>query len=152
MQKQMVDGIRYERLGDAVYEMTAFDTHEWEAYLDKAWEVENQDKTLYDYIVWDSEIEEQFAKDLDSMESVRFYLKLPNWFKIDTPLGTYNPDWAVSFDGDKKLYFVADSKGSTDVADLRPVEAMKLACGKAHFNQIEDVEFKTVEKAGDLIK
>jgi type III restriction enzyme len=152
MQKQMVDGIRYERLGDAVYEMTAFDTHEWEAYLDKAWEVENQDKTLYDYIVWDSEVEEQFAKDLDSMESVRFYLKLPNWFKIDTPLGTYNPDWAVSFDGDKKLYFVADSKGSTIVADLRPVEAMKLACGKAHFNQIEDVEFKTVEKAGDLIK
>jgi len=151
MEEQMVDGIRYEKIAGEMYEMTSFDTHEWEAYLDNVWEVENQEKTLYDYVVFDSGVEEGFAKDLDSMEDVQFYLKLPSWFTIDTPMGSYNPDWAVSFNRDEKLYFVADSKGSTDRADLRPAELRKLACGKAHFKQIDDVEFEAVEKVSDLL-
>jgi len=68
------------------------------------------DKSIYDHVVIDSQIESKFAKDLDSMEQVKFFLKLPNWFKIETPIGTYNPDWAIVFEEDKKIYFVAETK------------------------------------------
>ena len=66
--------------------------------------------SLYDHVVVDSGIESQFAKDLDSMEQVKFFLKLPSWFKIETPIGTYNPDWAIVFEDDSKIYFVAETK------------------------------------------
>ena len=62
------------------------------------------------------------------------YVKLPGWFKVPTPLGTYNPDWAVLVDinGDERLYFVVETKGSLFIDDLRDNEAAKIACGKDH--------------------
>jgi len=73
-------------------------------------------------------------------EDIEFYFKLPFWFRINTPIGTYNPDWAIVFKGEKKIYFVAETKGAGQ--ELRPSEQMKIDCGKAHFKQFDDVRFK----------
>ena len=76
-------------------------------------------------------------------EQVKFYFKLPNWFKIPTPIGNYNPDWAIVFEGDKKIYFVAETKDTgtsqVDLSKLGGDEQMKIKCGKAHFNEFEIV-------------
>jgi type III restriction enzyme len=74
--------------------------------------LQNANKTIYEnYIPLDSSVESQFAKDCESSENVEFYFKLPNWFKIPTPIGNYNPDWALIFKGERKIYFVAKTKG-----------------------------------------
>ncbi|MBI5634197.1 MAG: DEAD/DEAH box helicase family protein [Nitrospirae bacterium] len=138
----MVDGIKYEKIGDKIYEMKLFEDNELEIYLDHfTFAVNNQDKTIYEnYIPLDSSVENQFAKDCESSEDIEFYFKLPFWFKINTPIGTYNPDWALIFKGEKKIYFVAETKGAGQ--ELRPSEKMKIDCGKEHFKQFDDVRFK----------
>ena len=72
--------------------------------------VTEPDKTIMDHIIYDSGIEEQFARDCENDDQVEFFSKLPDWFKIQTPIGSYNPDWALIFKNDKKLYFVAETK------------------------------------------
>ena len=74
-------------------------------------------KTIYDYVAVDSEVERECTQSLEDNTDVKFYIKLPSWFKIDTPVGKYNPDWAVAFDGDERIYFVAETKGSDDIND-----------------------------------
>ena len=95
-------------------------------------------KSPYEYVVYDSKVESTLSKQFEQSENVSVYAKLPNWFKIDTPLGSYNPDWVVSWkDGDEeKLYFVVESKGSTSEMDLRPKEQSKIECGKRHFKEL----------------
>ena len=146
----MIDGIQYEKIGERVYEMTLFDDADIEIYIDKfTHEVQNTDKTIFEnYIPLDSSVENQFAKDCESSENIEFYFKLPNWFKIPTPIGSYNPDWAVVFKGEKKIYFVAETK--SDNQELRSSEVMKIKCGKAHFAQFEGVVYKQVSKVGEL--
>jgi type III restriction enzyme len=138
----MVDGIKYEKIGDKIYEMKLFEDNELEIYLDQfTFAVKNQDKTIYEnYIPLDSSVENQFAKDCESSENIEFYFKLPFWFRINTPIGTYNPDWAIVKKGEKKIYFVAETKGKEQ--ELRPSEEMKIKCGEAHFEQFDDVKFK----------
>ena len=108
-----------------------------------------------DFIPLDSGIESQFAKDCESSDQIKFYFKLPNWFKIPTPIGTYNPDWAIVFEDDTKIYFVAETKSTgTDHVDVRKLaldEQMKIKCGKAHFNEFENIEYKVVSKVSQLI-
>ena len=87
----------------------------------------------------DSSVENQFARDCESHENIEFFFKLPSLFRINTPIGTYNPDWAVVFTGEKKVYFVAETK--SDGQELRPNEQMKIDCGRAHFKQFENVRF-----------
>lgn len=142
LKKMMVDGIKYEKIAGSFYEMREFENEELQGYLDKLVEVKDQGKTLYDHIVIDSNIESQFAHDLEAREDVKFYFKLPWWFKIDTPIGGYNPDWAVVFEGDKRVYFVAETKGTDNIEELSPAEKMKILCGRKHFEQFVDVEFK----------
>lgn len=143
LKKMMVDGIKYEKIAGETWEMQRFENEELEGYLDKLVEVKKQEKTLYDHIQVDSVgVEGRFVKELESREDVKFYIKLPWWFKIDTPIGSYNPDWAVVFEGDKRVYFVIETKGTTNIEDLSPSEKMKILCGKKHFEQFEDVEFK----------
>jgi type III restriction enzyme len=87
-------------------------------------------------IIYDSAgVEKRFAEDLEANEAVKVYAKLPAWFKVPTPLGSYNPDWAVlvEADGQEKLYFVVETKGSTWWDDLRHVEGAKIKCGEKHF-------------------
>ena len=79
---------------------------------------------------------------------MKCFAKLPAWFKISTPLGSYNPDWAILFDvdGEKKLYFVLETKGNVDVEHLRPIEREKIYCGKAHFRALgEAATFEAID-------
>lgn len=134
-----VDGISYKKLyGEEYYVQEIFDSTELIANLDRnAVPVEH---SIYDYIVYDSTtIEKPFALALDDDPDVKMFFKLPHRFKVDTPIGTYNPDWAVyvEIDGMKKMYFVLETKGSMDLFDLRGSESLKIRCGKAHFKAID---------------
>lgn len=105
--------------------------------------IESQ-KSVFEYVVYDFGIELEFATSLEKSDDVKLYAKLPDWFKIDTPLGTYNPDWAVliEVDGKEKLYFVVETKSTVFTDKLRPSEKAKIACGKEHFKALgNEVEF-----------
>jgi type III restriction enzyme len=134
----MIDGIQYEKIGGKIYEMTLFDDAGFEMYIDNfTHEVQNPDKTIYaNYIPLDSSVESRFAKDCESSENIEFYFKLPHWFRIPTPIGNYNPDWAVVFKGERKIYFIAETK--SEGQELRGSEALKIKCGKAHFEKFKD--------------
>ena len=142
-QEAMVDGISYQKTGES-YDMRLFENHELEAYLyDAAMKsgaiaVEKPNKTIYDYVAVDSEVEYKFMKALEQANNIRFYVKLPGWFTIPTPLGSYNPDWAVVFDGDERVYFVAETKGSNDINDphLSANERGKILAARQHFAEI----------------
>jgi type III restriction enzyme len=139
-----IDGIRYMRLGgEEYYLQEVFDSEELIAYLDKnAIGVEN---SVYDYVIYDSDtVERPFAVALDADPDVRMFFKIPDNFKIETHIGTYNPDWAVYMDKDgaEKLYFVLETKGTVKVGDLRTPEQQKIHCGEAHFAALgSDVSF-----------
>lgn len=139
-QRLAVDGVKYHRTGE-YYDMTLFENGELQTYLyDAAMKsgavaVGDQAKTIYDYVAVDSEVEREFMQSLEDNADVKFYVKLPSWFKIDTPVGKYNPDWAVAFDGDERIYFVAETKGSDDINDnhLSANERGKITAAQAHF-------------------
>ncbi|ECH9276662.1 restriction endonuclease subunit R, partial [Salmonella enterica subsp. enterica] len=96
------------------------------------------EKHIYDYVVTDSKIERAFAKELDTSKEVHIYAKLPRGFYIPTPVGDYNPDWAIVFkEGDvKHIYFIAETKGSLDSMELREVEKAKIECARRHFAKL----------------
>ncbi len=130
----LVDGIRYQRVGDDhYYAQELFEQEELTGYLKNTLETQ---KSVYQHVVYDSAgVEKRFAEDLEANESVKVYAKLPGWFKVPTPLGTYNPDWAVlvEADGQEKLYFIVETKGSNWWDDLRHKEGAKIKCGEKHF-------------------
>ena len=133
----LVDGIKYQRIGnEQYYAQELFEREELTGYL-KNMLVAN--KAVYEYVVYDSiGVERTFAEELEKNEAVKVYAKLPGWFKVPTPLGTYNPDWAVLIekDGTERLYFVVETKGSLFTDDLRDVESGKIKCGEAHFQAL----------------
>lgn len=149
----MIDGIKYEKIGSTTYEMLLFDKNEIETYLDKfTFKVRNSSKTIYDkYMPLDSGVETDFAEECETRDDIEFYFKLPFWFNIDTPIGKYNPDWALVFKNEKKIYFVAETKSTKDLSKLRNEERLKIKCGTAHFSQFEGVEYKYATKVEDLI-
>ena len=137
----LVDGIRYQKTGDAeFYKQELFETEELTGYIKNM--LQGTQKNVYEDVVFDLGTEERFAHDLESEMSVKVYAKLPGWFTVPTPLGGYNPDWAVLIqDGDEeRLYFVVETKGSLFRDDLRRKEAAKIACGRAHFKALESGE------------
>ena len=99
-------------------------------------------KHLYDHIVYDSSNEQEFATELDTNTNVAVYVKLPDGFFISTPVGRYNPDWAIAFyEGTvKHIYFVAETKGSMDSMQLRLIEESKIHCAREHFKAISNGE------------
>lgn len=133
----LVDGIKYQRLGDEhYYAQELFQTEELMGYLKQSLEVT---KGVFERVIYDSAgIEKGFAEELEKNEAVKVYAKLPAWFKVPTPLGSYNPDWAVLIekDGTERLYFVVETKGSLFKDDLRDKEGAKIHCGKQHFKAI----------------
>lgn len=134
MRLMIVDGIKYTKLGDSeYYAQELFDEKELTGYLERNM-IESK-KSVYEYVVYDSDNEKNFAESFERNESVKLYAKLPDWFKISTPLGGYNPDWAVLIekDGEKKLYFVLETKGNIFSETLRPTESGKIECGYKHF-------------------
>jgi len=146
----MIDGIKYEKIGGKLYEMKLFEDNDLEIYIDQfTHRVNAPDKTIYEnYIPLDSSVENQFASDCETSEDIEFYFKLPFWFKIETPIGTYNPDWAIVKKGEKKIYFVAETKSAGQ--ELRGSERMKIKCGKEHFREFEGVKFEQVSKVAEL--
>jgi type III restriction enzyme len=112
-------------------------------------------KSLYDHIVYDSTNEKKFATDLDSSKEVAVYVKLPNGFYINTPIGHYNPDWAIAFhEGTvKHIYFVAETKGSMSSMQLRLIEESKNHCAREHFKAIssENIVYDVVDSYKTLL-
>lgn len=94
------------------------------------------DKSVYEYIVYDSEVEREFARCLDQREDIKLFVKLPGWFEIDTPVGKYNPDWAILKQDDQTLYLVRETKATRDFLQLRTSEADKVRCGQRHFEAL----------------
>lgn len=101
-------------------------------------------KHIYDFLKTDSEIEKEFAKNLEEAVEVVVYAKLPKNFYVSTPIANYNPDWAIVLDKEKvkHIYFIAETKGSDNMGDLRSVEQLKIHCAKEHFKTISGGEVK----------
>ena len=171
LQALLVEGIQYHEINGQRYEMSLLN-EELETYLSSVYPPAKNDtttpidKTLleaqpldehkaalgdaFSCVLSDSTVESQFAHDCTVDERVKFFFKLPKKFKIPTPLGTYNPDWAVVFEGDARIYFVAETKSSTVEDDRRKSENLKIKCGRKHFALSQDVVFKDVTSLSEL--
>ncbi|MCD0497967.1 DEAD/DEAH box helicase family protein [Achromobacter sp. MY14] len=115
---------------------------------------------IYDYVLTDSKVEREFVKELDTANEVVVYAKLPRGFLIPTPVGDYNPDWAISFKEGavKHIYFVAETKGSMSTMDLREIEKTKIKCARKFFDEMsrryapENVKYDVVDSFGKLME
>lgn len=147
MRDMIVDGIKYTKIGnDEYYAQELFENQELTGYLEK--NMVEAKHSVYNYVVYDSQVERGFAEGLDSNEKVQVFAKLPDWFRISTPLGAYNPDWAVLIedDGQNKLYFVVETKGNIEIGALRGNELDRIRCGRKHFEALgEDITFKAAD-------
>lgn len=154
----LVDGIKYQKVGDEhYYALELFQQEELTGYLKNM--LKDATKSVFEHVVYDSgSVERTFAEQLEKNESVKIYAKLPAWFKVPTPLGSYNPDWAVlvEISGEERLYFVVETKGSLFTDDLRDNEAAKVMCGEAHFNALatgpDPARYVKATKIDDLIE
>lgn len=151
---QLVDGIQYERINEW-YEMSQFspEISTWAEYVIPA------AHSMYDHVIFDSEIERQFVQGLEKDDRVKLYLKLPDWFTVPTPVGEYNPDWAIVMEqrdehghptDEDCLYLVRETKPTTDLAKLRPDETRKVRCGERHFNGALGVNYRVSATVKDL--
>ena len=157
---QLVEGIRYEKL-DEWYEMTLFDSEieTWADYIVPSTERNGAGGThIYDGVPFDSEtIEKPFIEALEKRKDVKLYIKLPSWFTVATPIGAYNPDWAIIMEnpdgGDDLLYLVRETKGTLDLDALRPDEKHKILCGRKHFRdtlEMGQTGYRVITEAGQL--
>ena len=156
----LVHGIRYKKI-DEWYEMSQIlDEEEIELFSKYT---QRSTKAPYDLIPCDSDVERQFVTELEGRDDVKLYVKLPAWFTVPTPIGDYNPDWAVVIadeDGKDTLYMVAETKSTTNLDALRPDERRKIYCGAAHFGStqfpiaqdgaLDGIDYKVVTSASEL--
>lgn len=156
-QMALVDGIKYQKLGDQhVYAQELFGKEELTGYLKNM--LMDTRKSIYEHVVYDSMVERDFADALEKNDAIKLYAKLPGWFKVPTPLGSYNPDWAVLVEeeGAQRLYFVVETKSSLFADDLRDKESAKIECGKAHFQALAGDEnparYVVAHSVDDLLK
>ena len=150
--RAVIEHIAYHKM-DQQYEADIFATQELRGRIDI--DAFRSTKSLYDLVVVDSQgVEKRFAKELEQQEMVEVYTKLPRGFYISTPMGKYNPDWAIAFrEGSvKHIYFVVETKGSEDVTQQREVEQNKIECARRHFASISDstVKFDVVSSYSSL--
>ncbi|WP_410497706.1 DEAD/DEAH box helicase family protein [Chitinibacter sp. S2-10] len=172
LQELLVKGIEYHQINGRRYEMNLFDG-EFETYqssiyppvsdalttqvsktLLEAQQLDEQKQALGDAftcVLSESTPESQFAHDCSIDPNVKFFFKLPTKFQIATPLGSYNPDWAVVFEDDARVYFVAETKSSTVMGERRSKENLKIECGRGHFKLMPDVVFKDVKNLDQLV-
>jgi type III restriction enzyme len=152
----LVDGIVYKRIGDHdFYAQELFEKEELTGYVENM--LKGTQKCVFDSVVYDAQSERDFAQEMEDEISVKVYAKLPGWFKVLTPLGTYNPDWAVVIEeaeGDR-LYFVVETKGSLVPGALRATEAGKIECAKEHFKAMPVAtpppQFEVARRLTDLL-
>lgn len=153
-QLALVGDIKYEKIGDEQYfAQELFGDNELIGYVDKM--LENSPKSVMESVLFDSIVEKQFAERLEASDRVKIYTKLPREFTIPTPLGPYNPDWAVvaTTPEGEKLYFIVETKGN--LKDLRNRESAKIHCGGVHVDAIADgdnpARFEAVDKADEFL-
>ena len=171
LQTLMVQGIKYQTINGRHYEMSLFD-EELETYLSSVYPPANDElttpveKTLlqaqpideqkaplgeaFACVISESDTESQFAHDCTVDPRVKFFFKLPRRFKVATPIGTYNPDWAVVLEDDARVYFVAETKSTTIRNSRRPAENLKIDCAREHFGLADSVVFKDVTRLSEL--
>lgn len=137
----IIEHIEYNKLED-VYNTDIFTDAELTDIKTKKY-IETE-KNLFNYLVYDSDVEKKFAEELDSNNDVSVYVKLPKGFYINTPVGKYNPDWAIVFnEGEvKHIYFVAETKGSMSSLQLKSIEQAKIKCAAVHFEKISSGSIK----------
>jgi type III restriction enzyme len=152
LSRLIVNGIQYERISGSIYELRELQKdgeEEKDRFLDQMYKVQNASKTDFDYVVYDSEVEREFAEKLDSREDVKFFMKLPPKFKVSTPVGDYNPDWAIikHVEGEDRIYMIRETKSSLQQAKLRPLELAKIRAARQHFKAIgiDDYEVSAPE-------
>ena len=138
---QINEGLEYVPTGD-VWDLGLFE--DFISYKDKTFE---STRSLYDHVAYDSDGERDFAKSLEDSSRVTLFTKLPATFVVETPLGTYNPDWAIVLKTEEgeKLYLVRETKFVGDLKNLRPSEMQKILCGEKHFQAL-GVDFKVVKE------
>ena len=135
LHRLMIDGIKYEKMsvGETEWSMQLFKEEELKEYFENSLLVKH---SLYDSIVYDSEVERRFAEALDQREEIKLFVKLPAFFKIETPIGTYNPDWAIVKHEDQTIYLVRETKSTKNFEKLRNSEVDKIKCGRKHFEAL----------------
>ena len=150
----MLRGIEYIKIAGQQWEMHRLEDsteQQLERYLDNLYKVNHHNKALFDYVEFQSETEKKFAQELDDDERVKFFVKLPGWFKVDTPVGPYNPDWAIVFEKNSRLYLVRETKSTLDKTKLRQEENDKILCGRKHFAAI-GVDYAVATSMQDVIQ
>lgn len=170
--KLLIAGLKYHKLSDlnldlynSYYSQTLIENDLEHGYSDKDGNSNvatandlgiNQDefskKFLFDALRYDSQVELDFLRDAVTMEKVKLVAKLPTWFKINTPLGKYNPDWAllIDKDGAENIYFIAETKAANFMTNGRETEKIKTECGKLHFIDALGVDYKVVSNARNI--
>lgn len=154
LQEFLINGIKYIELND-FWKMELFGNLDaYEEYVIP----DNKEKTIYDGTIWDSEGERDFAKALEESDKVKLFIKLPPWFLVETPIGEYNPDWAIVLEErdlqgkiKEKLYLIRETKFVENLENLRPSEKQKIKCAEEHFKTI-DVDFGTVKNFQEIVQ
>jgi len=158
----LIDGVQYLEVDDAAdgghrYEMSLFqDLTGYETEGGGPPGLLPIEKSIYDHVIYDSKVERDFAQALEAMDEVKLFVKLPDWFTVPTPIGDYNPDWAVVFsvqdefgETREKLYLVRETKGTVDAEERRGTENMKIDCARRHFETIE-VDYEDITTADEF--
>lgn len=151
--ENLTDGIKYEKSNEYYEQDFIFNDEGLYGYKDRNVIEANSDRSLYDHTIYDSDIEKNFAIEADNDDDVVLYAKLPSRFKIDTPIGDYNPDWVLvlNTDNGEKLYFVAETKGTENINDLKGTEKKKILCGRKHFEVIDTgIKYEVVKELKGL--
>lgn len=148
LHKLMIDGIKYEKLsvGQTEWSMQLFRDDELKDYFEQCIGAE---KSVFDRVIYDSEVERKFAEELDKREDIKLFVKLPGWFKVETPIGEYNPDWAIVKHEDSTIYLVRETKSTKNFEKLRNSESDKIRCGRRHFEAI-GADFDVVTSTKDI--
>lgn len=151
--ENLTDGIKYEKIDEYYEQDLIFNDDGLYGYKNRNVIEAPSEKNIYDHVIYDSDIERHFAEDAEVDDDVILYAKLPAAFKIDTPIGNYNPDWAVVLDTEEgeKLYFVAETKGTENINDLKGSEKKKIFCGRKHFEVIDTgIKYEVVKELKTL--
>lgn len=148
----IVEHLAYSPVDDA-YDVDIFTREKPKEDFSKGFKA---NRHVYDYVFTDSEIERKFVRELDSGTEVEVYAKLPKAFLIPTPVGNYNPDWAIAFmqGSVKHIYFIAETKGSLSSMDLRKIEESKIECARRFFAKItsDQVKYDVVDSYAKLME
>lgn len=151
--ENLTEGIKYQKIDEYYQQDFIFNDEELYGYRNKNLLELTAKKNVFDHVIYDSEIEKTFAIDAENDDDVILYAKLPSTFKIDTPIGEYNPDWVVVLNTDdgEKLYFVAETKGTENINDLKGSEKKKIFCGRKPFEVIDSgIKYEVVKELNSL--